>query len=202
MPMFWDISPYHSPDTESLIGDRPNTRRLMHATYMLTESLGGDPFPSDATRESILRWASEEKTAGRYIGHCRVLDLRSVAHVIRPNHLAPDLFGKVSRILIRTRSELHQSQPVLTAESVKLLASCGIKLIGMDTPSLDAPNSANREAYKMALQLGISIMLNLNLDDVRGGDYELIALPIGDAKGGTLRDLEIQHAKSLTTRAA
>lgn len=204
--MFWDISPTNSiPTSKDTTESVNNTaRRLMHATYLLTQAIDEGPFPSASTRESILRWASEENASGRYIGRCRVLDMRAIPHVIRPQHLAPNLFGKVSRVVIKTRSELHDSQPVLTADSVKLLASCGVKLIGVDIASLDAPNSATREAYKTALQLGISIMLNLALDDVSAGDYELIALP-ADAdsiKAGTFRDLEIQYAKSLTTRAA
>ncbi len=207
MQMFWDISPTSAiQNSKQSPSESVNAtaRRLLHATYLLTQAIDEDSFPSASTRESVLRWASEEKNTGRYIGRCRVIDLRAVTQVIRPQHLAPNLFGKVHRVVIKTRSELHEGQPILTADSIKLLASCGVKLIGIDTSSLDAPNSATREAYKTALQLGISIMLNLSLDEIAAGDYELIALP-ADADGikaGTFRDLEIQYAKSLTTRAA
>ena len=203
MKNFWDISPLYCPiDSDpALLGDAAQ-KAAFQTAYLLTQSLAETDFTSDATRESILRWAAEENQNGRYIGRVRVIDVRAVPHAIRPQHIAPELFGNMHRVLIRTKSDLHDNQPVLTVDSIKLLASCGVRWIGIDTDSLDAPLSLTKEAFRAAQQLGISVMLNMNLDAVPSGDYELMALPIETSRASTFADLEISYAKATTTRAA
>lgn len=212
MQIFWDISPALPIMNESLsatetTGEAAYRRTLLQGTILLTQSRDNanylNGFQSDATRESIMEWASEENgNGGRYIGRCRVIDVRGTMRIIRPEHLAGYLFGKVTRVLIRTHSDI-KGHTVLSAEAIKLLASCGVKLLGIDTSSVDAPTSPSKESYKAILQYGIALLPNLNLKDVTGGDYEMLALPIEQAKkAGSLKDLEMQHAKSSTTRAA
>lgn len=204
MQIFWDISPTPSAATHGTAGSDSDARRL-HATLLLTQSLdhgeGASGFPSAATRESIMAWAAEENGMGRYIGRCRVVDLRHAGHIIQPKHLSGHLFGKMPHVLIRTQGGLT-NHAVLSVEAIKLLSSCGVKLLGIDTPSLDAPNSMTQQSYKAAAQAGMSLLLNLALKEVTNGDYEMLALPLGHEKAGSLKDLEIKHAKNSTTRAA
>ena len=203
MQSFWDISPRFSGQSPHPVWAESTScgTALPAATYLLTDTVPTD-FPSAATRESILRWASEQNAAGRYIGQTRVIDLRHVPHTIRKEHLANHLFGNISRVLLRTQSELRGGPAIITADAVKLLASCGVKLLGIDQDALDAPNSMAREAFKTAQQAGLCVLLNLELSEVKPGDYDMLAVPTGGARAGSWKDLEIQYAKASTTRAA
>lgn len=206
MQIFWDISPISTapPATMADFDGHGSQRRAISATYLLTQSglnLGGE-FASDATRESMMRWASEEDGAPKYVGRARVIDVRGAMHIIRPQHLAPHLFGKVTRVFIKTRLDYNPTSPVFSADAIRLLANCGVKLIGIDAPSLDAPASMTQEAFKTAQQLGICVMTNMSLDDVAEGEYELLALPIGTEKARSVQELEKEYAQKRTTRAA
>lgn len=203
MQSFWDISPRHGA-TLPLTGFEPlssPSANLPPATYLLTETVSVDAA-SAASRESILRWASEQNAAGRYIGQTRVLDLRHVPHTIRRDHISAQLFGNIGRVLLKTQSELRGGPAIITADAVRLLAGCGVKLLGIDQENLDAPSSQAREAFKTAQQLGICVLCNLELSDVKAGDYDMLAVPTGTARAGSWQELQIQYAKATTTRAA
>lgn len=173
------------------------------ANFILTRAgaeMALDRFASDKTRDEIMSWASEEKGIGCYVGRCRVLDLREGDYLIRPHDLAPHLFGKVTHVLIRTQGASKRGR-VLTPEAIELMASCGVKLLGMDLPMLDAPGCSSKRCYKTAQKYGIAVMLDLNLDTVSSGDYHLMALP--NKSKSESADLKAkQERSSSTTRAA
>ena len=66
----------------------------------------------------------------------------------------------------------------LSAETVERLAALGVRLVGIDVPSLDPEDSKTMDAHRTALQADMRILENLVLDHVEPGDYELVALPI------------------------
>ena len=53
-----------------------------------------------------------------------------------------------------------------------------VKLIGVDTASLDPQTSKTMDAHHAVGKHGLAILEGLVLDDVPAGDYELIALPL------------------------
>ena len=61
----------------------------------------------------------------------------------------------------------------------------GVKLVGVDGPSIDPQSSKSMDAHKAVLKHDIRVLEGLVLDDVPQGQYELIALPLaiigGDA---------------------
>lgn len=63
-------------------------------------------------------------------------------------------------------------------EVVERLAQFGVKLIGIDTASIDPADSKQLESHQAILRLNLRVLENLVLDDVPDGDYELIALPL------------------------
>ena len=71
MQVFWDISPSpQSPPAPmaDTVDTTHNRRTAICATYLLTQSMlesSSTEFSSDATRESMMRWASEESGAPR-----------------------------------------------------------------------------------------------------------------------------------------
>ena len=58
------------------------------------------------------------------------------------------------------------------------LRRCGIVLLGLDVPSVDAIDSKDLANHHALHARGIHILESLNLRDVPPGRYELIALPL------------------------
>jgi len=66
----------------------------------------------------------------------------------------------------------------LEPDTVDLLHERGVRLVGIDTPSVDLKSDAHLLAHKRFLAHGMSILEGLVLDGVADGEYELIALPL------------------------
>ena len=66
----------------------------------------------------------------------------------------------------------------LAAETVELLASKGVVLVGIDTPSVDPETSKTLDSHMACRKADMRILENLVLAHVEPGDYELIALPL------------------------
>ncbi|MES2126715.1 MAG: arylformamidase [Pseudomonadota bacterium] len=117
-----------------------------------------------------------------YIGLCRVIDCRGVA-VVMPAQLEGKLDGVPPRVLLRTYARAPQSAwdaafPAIGAETIALLASKGVILVGTDAASLDPQESKTLEAHHMVRRHKMAILEGVVLDAVPEGDYELIALPL------------------------
>lgn len=128
-----------------------------------------------------------------YIGNARVVHLLNTES-IGVNELSEfDLEG-VTRLLIRTdawknRHLFPESIPPLEPELAAYLAKHGVRLIGLDLPSVDPLESKELSAHHELTQYGIHILEGIVLDDVPPGDYELAALPLPlvDADGSPVR---------------
>ncbi|AQG99525.1 arylformamidase [Burkholderia sp. KK1] len=118
-----------------------------------------------------------------YIGACRVVHCIGASPLVTPAHIADFLGDVPARILLRTytNAPLDAWDSAFTAvapETIDLLAEKGVKLIGIDTPSLDPQDSKTMDAHKRIRAHGMAILEGLVLDAVAPGDYELIALPL------------------------
>jgi arylformamidase len=118
-----------------------------------------------------------------YIGACRVVHCIGASPLVMPEHVAAHLTGVPARVLLRTykSAPLDAWDSAFTAvapETIDLLADKGVKLIGIDTPSLDPQDSKTMDAHKRIRAHGMAILEGLVLDAVAPGDYELIALPL------------------------
>ncbi|ODS60940.1 MAG: arylformamidase [Erythrobacter sp. SCN 68-10] len=133
-----------------------------------------------------------------YLGACLVIDARGAGALIGPEHL-PDLAG-AERVLFRTFDHFpHEAWPEATTaiapETIDALAAQGVRLVGLDGPSLDPQDSRTMDAHLAVLRHDMRVLEGLVLDDVPPGRYELIALPLaivgGDASPvrAVLRDL-------------
>ena len=71
--------------------------------------------------------------------------------------------------------------PALTAfspDTVEHLAERGVRLIGIDTASIDPADSKTLDSHQVIRHHDMRVLENLVLDNVPEGDYELIALPL------------------------
>jgi len=126
-----------------------------------------------------------------YIGTCQVIDLSRV--VVRGGKVVSDDFNKfnfeTSRILIKTDSYDHKKWSddfvSISNNALKVLAEKGVKLVGIDTPSIDKADSRDLEGHQTVSKNNMAILEGLDLSEVSEGKYQLIALPLkiknGDA---------------------
>ena len=87
------------------------------------------------------------------------------------------------RVLFRTRERsdpetFHDRFPVLTEDAVALLARGGVRLVGVDVPSVDEADSKTLPVHHLLGRAGIVNVENLMLDGVEAGRYELLAAPV------------------------
>jgi arylformamidase len=87
------------------------------------------------------------------------------------------------RLLIGTGTfpnpeQFNEDFAALEPELVDRLAASGVRLIGIDTPSIDLFDSKDLPSHQMALRHALAILEGLTLAAVPAGTYELIALPL------------------------
>ncbi len=117
-----------------------------------------------------------------YLGRCQVIAVSLEGQQeISPSAL-PDTIA-APRVLLATNTvpdptEFRESFASLSPEAVALLARSGVRLIGIDTPSVDRFDSKTLPAHHACAKADISILEGLRLEGVPEGIYELIALPL------------------------
>lgn len=117
-----------------------------------------------------------------YVGRARVIELKDATSIGRKELEKIDFDG-ATRILLKTgrRGDLTVFPSTFTtiaADLAPLLKERGVKLLGVDTPSVDNETSKTLDAHHALYENGVLILENIVLDDVIPGDYELIALPL------------------------
>ncbi|MCB1380260.1 MAG: arylformamidase [Alphaproteobacteria bacterium] len=118
-----------------------------------------------------------------YLGPCRVIDARGEGPLCLPAEIDAALNNAPPRILLRLADRSNpQLWPTgfraLAHETVELLASRGVVLVGIDTPSVDPETSKDLPSHMACRRASMCILENLVLSHVAPGDYELIALPL------------------------
>lgn len=66
----------------------------------------------------------------------------------------------------------------LTEDAADFLIRQGMKLVGTESPSIDACSDARLPVHKKLLGRNVAILEGLRLSAVPDGDYELICLPL------------------------
>jgi arylformamidase len=191
MRRVYDISPAVRPGFPVFPGDAPFALRW---TWKLgpgcpvnvsevsmsphTGAHADAPLHYDDAGESIGAVALEP-----YLGPCRVIHALGAAPLIEPRHLEPRLAGTPPRVLVRSyeRAPVETWDPDFAAfapATIELLHAHGVRLIGIDTPSLDPEASKTLDSHQAIAHHRMAILEGLVLDEVAEGDYELIALPL------------------------
>ncbi|SFC89004.1 Kynurenine formamidase [Bacillus sp. OV322] len=128
-----------------------------------------------------------------YIGKARVIHLPG-RNSISARDVSQFNIEGVKRLLIYTgswkdRSVFPDSIPPIEPDLAVWLADKGVRLLGLDLPSVDPIESKELPAHHALSKNGIHILEGLVLDKVSPGDYELAALPLylADADGSPVR---------------
>jgi arylformamidase len=188
--MIYDISPPLSPRLAVWPGDTPLRREVLCdldrgdnitlSTLHATVHLGAHAdAPSHYGRGAP---AIDERRLDLYLGPCQVLRVA----VPRGGLITPDMVSppfRAERLLLATDTfpdphAFNEDFAALSPELVVLLARHGVRLIGVDTPSVDPFTSKDLPAHHAALAHDLAILEGLVLANVPEGVYELIALPL------------------------
>jgi len=128
-----------------------------------------------------------------YIGRARVIHLPDQPTIGVRELSAFDLEG-VTRLLIRTdawtkRQQFPAAIPAIEPELALFLSKCGVRLLGLDLPSVDPIDSKELTAHHELNNRGIHILEGLVLAKILPGDYKLAALPLplAEADGSPVR---------------
>jgi arylformamidase len=118
-----------------------------------------------------------------YVGPCRVVDARGAGPSILASLVERALTTPPPRVLFRTYERFpHETWrgefTCFSADAIRALAALGVRLVGLDSPSLDPQDSKTMDAHRAVLAADMRVLEGLVLDDVPPGDYELIALPL------------------------
>lgn len=127
--------------------------------------------------------ASDSLSPSAFIGPAIVIGLEDATGSVDVAALSARLPRRVERLLVRTGRTIAagtfpESWPALTPGAVRWLAGRGLRLLGVDAPSVDERGSKTLETHHALFDAGASVLENLDLREVADGPYELIALPV------------------------
>jgi arylformamidase len=188
--MLYDITPPLSEALAVWPGDTPLKREVLCeqsrgdtvtlSTLHGTVHLGAH---ADAPSHYGLNAAAiHERALDYYLGPCQVIRVQ----VAPGTRIPPEaLRGSVEseRVLFATGTfpdptRFNPDFAALSPELIEHLHRQGVKLIGIDTPSVDLFESKDLPSHQAFLRLNLAILEGLVLRDVPEGRYELIALPL------------------------
>ena len=191
MKRIWDISPPVAPGSPVFPGDTPYEQHwsatLAPGCPVNVSSITLSPHIG-AHADAPLHYDPQGASIGTvglepYLGPCRVIHALGCGPLVQWEHLRHAARELPARVLVRTyeRMPIDRFDGELTAyapETIEKLAALGVKLVGIDTASIDPAASKTLDSHQVIRRLGLRVLENLVLDDVPEGDYELIALPL------------------------
>lgn len=176
---------YHTPLTKEDTGS-VNIGRITTSTHVGTHVDAPYHFLNDGKRIIDLE-------IDRFIGSCKVIDLSAFTE-INESALRSKQIGTTERLLIRTSlpndpERFPEEVSPVTPDGAAYMKSSGVKLVGVDTPSIDPISSKTLAGHHALHKHDIYILENIMLDGVDEGDYEFIALPLPleEADGSLVR---------------
>jgi arylformamidase len=117
-----------------------------------------------------------------YYGPCQVVRVSvGRGERIRPSHVGLPITAP--RVLFATGTfpdpdDWNSDFASLSGELVDWLASQGVRLVGIDTPSIDLQDDKALESHSRVAAHDLAILEGIALEDVSPGSYTLIALPL------------------------
>ena len=119
----------------------------------------------------------------RCVGLAEVVRIPAAGCAATPEDLPNGWVPSTSRVLFRSDSypidaAIEGGFSGLSAELVRWLADREVELVGVDTPSVDVFSSKELPAHYALLELGMTWIEGLWLDDAEPGRYLMVALPI------------------------
>jgi arylformamidase len=190
MPRLWDISPPISPSTPAFPGDTTYQQRwtaeigpgcpVNVSAITMSPHLG-------AHADAPLHYGAGAAAIGDvaldpFLGRCRVIHAIDKGPLVTAAHLEHAAANLPPRVLVRTCVKAPAAwSPHFASfapDTIAWLAALGVKLVGIDSQSVDPADSKTLDSHRQLLAHDLRVLENLVLDEVDAGDYELIALPL------------------------
>jgi arylformamidase len=189
-----DISPPLDDGIAVFPGDTPLSREV------LLDSSRGDSLTLSSLRGTVhlgahvdapLHYAQSGSSIDQlplelFVGRCRVIRTPAAPRARVSWEAVSNALGDgepTERLLLATDSypdptRFQDGFAALDPEAVRRLGAKGVRLLGVDTPSVDPADSKDLPAHEACRETGITILEGLALDRVHEGLYELSALPL------------------------
>lgn len=126
---------------------------------------------------------SETLPLDAFIGRAFVLSVEGNDGSLELRDLEARVPSGTERLLLRTgrgiaSGAFPDAWPALSPDCAAALAARGLRLLGVDCPSVDDRESKTLETHRVLFAAGVSVVENLDLRGVDDGAYRLIALPM------------------------
>lgn len=175
------VFPGDTPFTQEFLMDTKKGDHLSLSWIKSTVHLGAH---TDAPNHYSARGDSiEKRPLSYYLGPAQVIEIPCR----RGARIAIKDLGErkiqTPRILFKTKSfpnpySWNSDFMSLSADLVEHLALLGVKLVGIDTPSIDLSEDTVLESHHAVEKHDLAILEGIVLDRVPEGIYQLVALPL------------------------
>lgn len=189
--MIYDISPVIHEGLAVFPGDTPFKSEFLMQTSegdLLTLSKFSGSVHLGAHTDAPNHYAKDkegisDRSLDYYLGPAQVIRL----DIPKDSRITPEILKNkkivAPRVLFYTGSFPNPDRWVddfcaLSAAGVEWLHSQGVKLVGIDTPSIDLANDKVLESHTAIHIHNMAILEGIVLNTVPEGVYELIALPL------------------------
>ena len=187
----WDISQRIHADIPLWPGE-PDVRVAQHARISaecpVNVGAVSMPLHTGTHADAPFHYSSCGKTSAEcdlepYIGAELLIDVTAAGTRIEVQDCDWQAINGHSRVIMRSYKKFPHHEWVsnfkaVAPEVIEKMADMGVRLIGVDAPSLDPETSKSMAAHHQVLAADMRILEGLVLDDVPSGEYELIALPL------------------------
>ena len=191
-PKIFDITPLVSDQMPVYPGDTPFSRKVLLdveaganitlSSITTTVHLGAH---ADAPNHYVSGGADiASRALDFYYGPCQVISVQVGAYErVLPRHLNSESIQS-PRVLFRTGTfsfndkTWNSKYASLSPELIHYLADQGVKLVGIDTPSIDLDDDKALLSHAAVAARDLAILEGLELSQINPGIYTLIALPL------------------------
>jgi arylformamidase len=187
-----DISVTLGPGTPQWPGDTPYScgwpSTIAGGASVNVSSINTSPHVgthADAPLHVRDGWpGTHELSLEAFFGLATVIDVSALSGEISIDlldELSPT--NDIERMLLKTNRSIAASTfpeewPTLSESCARTLLGRGLKLLGVDCPSVDSRESKSLPVHHMLFAGTASILENLDLRRISAGDYDLIAFPL------------------------
>jgi arylformamidase len=127
---------------------------------------------------------SHELPLDAFIGPAIVIDVSALEGELEIDTIAAEVGDRhVERLLLKTGRSIvggsfPESWPALSEACARALVGAGLRLVGVDCPSVDERESKSLPVHKMLFSGNACVLENLDLRRIQPGSYQLLAAPI------------------------
>ncbi len=127
---------------------------------------------------------SHELPLEAFYGPCVVADVTELKGEIGLDLLEPLIAGyRLERLILKTGSTIASGSfpedwATLSESCARALLGLGLRLLGVDAPSVDTRDSKSLAVHKMLFSGNAFILENLDLRRTPGGEYDIMAFPV------------------------